>query len=246
MEILVSPARWLLPALWILLFWGGCKKRTEADHPQAQIEDCERLCEKIKVCNQEIYAPKGVAKTRIAKRALAFYKNKKGCMSSCHRRMAQELKTPEVFGKERYFIAHQVACVKGTSCQEFATCQQESFTKAVAQYPLDPVTAERCDKVCERRHTCASQILPRSLGKKFTALPEDKKAMALKKWSDRVHCLHKCRYNHIMGKQRRPVLGSHSAASNELFFLEFSVYLNCISHVDCGAFAQCTSRQMNR
>ncbi|MBU1239231.1 hypothetical protein KJ865_05945 [Myxococcota bacterium] len=220
---------------------SGCKKSSSANS-LADEKDCDQLCEKISQCTDAVYAPKGKARTSLAKKAVIFFKDKKRCISSCRSRIKKEKASKSKLpGRYRYFIKAQLGCVQGTSCDEFSKCQDEALKSSITSYPLDEVTSSRCQSVCQRRNRCAGMILPLTLGMTFSKEPEDKQAEIIRKWSDPKKCVSTCRHNFIKGKSDKNTPSMFG--SNDMFFNEFSQYLNCLGHKDCGAFAQCVASQ---
>jgi len=217
--------------------------RHKAGKAPLTASDCDPYCERITTCTDvsvKLMAGRSALSPEVQEGTVKL-KNQKACLASCRDQLdpKQVEKFPQSYKFYQFVLRGQISCLEHQDCAKFSVCRQAQLAKAIAEYPMDPTDARRCDETCDRVSACAAELVPRVYLAEYDRLPLDARAEMVRRHGDRDRCLQACRYSSIKARLDKRKMAS-AADEN---WVDLQPFMQCLAHTDCKDFTRCVVSQ---
>jgi len=234
-----------LSLVFVLLLWAGvaaCERHKATDTPLTPAA-CDPYCTRVTACTEttaRLLAGRRGAAAGEAE-APTQLKDKRACVANCSEQLNPDhaAKYPASYKFSQIFLRGQMSCLEHQDCGAFSVCRQAQLARSIAEYPMEPTDARRCDETCNLVSQCAAELVPRVYLAEYEKLPLDRRAELVRQHGDRDRCLQSCRFASIKFRLDKRKLTS-TVDDN---WIDLQPFMQCLAYTDCKAFTQCVISQ---
>ncbi len=229
----------------VVLFAAGvaaCERHQAAPAPLTPAA-CDPYCERVTACTDT------TVKLMAGRRAAAAgeggapdqLKDKRACLANCSSQLNPDdaTKYPTSYKFSQIILRGQMSCLEHQDCRAFTVCRQAQLARSIAEYPMDPTDARRCDETCNLVSQCAAELVPRVYLAEYEKMPLDQRAELVRQHGDRDRCLQSCRFASIKFRLDKRKLTT-TVDDN---WIDLQPFMQCLAYPECKAFTQCVISQ---